>query len=105
MPPSKLERYLSILEALVNRPLKIDQIAHKTNMKPQTLKQHLTFLVTNGVAEQRKLNDKHVAYAITEKGFAVFKTLRAMKYLRKLRESLPIIEEAREITSMLKKQK
>jgi len=105
MPPSKLEKYLTILEALVNRPLKIEQIAQKTNIKPQMVKKHLAFLLTNGVAEQRKFNDKHIAYAITEKGFAVFKTLRAMKYISKLRESLPLIEEAREIASELKKQK
>ena len=105
MPLSKLDKYLNILEAIVDRPLKIDQIASRTNMELQVLKRHLVFLVANGVAEERRFRGRHVAYAITERGFAVFKTLRALKYLEKLRDSLPIIEEAREITSVLKKQK
>jgi len=105
MPLSKLDKYLNILEAIVDRPLKIDQIARRTNMEPQVLKHHLVFLVANGVAVERRFKGRHVAYAITERGFAVFKTLRALKYLEKLRDSLPIIEEAREITSVLKKQK
>jgi len=105
MPLSKLERYLNILEALVDRPSKIDQIARRTNMEPQVLKHHLVFLVANGVAVERRFKGKHVAYAITERGFAVFKMLRALKYLEKLRDSLPIVEEAREIASVLEKQK
>ncbi len=105
MSPSKLDKYLNVLEALVDRPLKIEQIARRTNMEPQVLKHHLVFLVANGVAEERKFEGKHVAYAITERGFAVFKTLRALKYLEKLRDSLPIIEEAREIASVLMEQK
>lgn len=105
MPHSKLERYLNILEALVDRPLKIEQIARRTDIEPQVLKHHLVFLVANGVAVERRLKGKHVAYAMTERGYAVFKTLRSMKYFEKLRETLPIVEEAREIASVLEKQK
>jgi len=105
MPLSKLEKYLNILEALVDRPLKIDQIARRTHMQQQVLKHYLAFLVANGVVDERKFRGKHAAYVITERGFAVFKTLRALKYLEKLRDSLPIVEEAREIASVLAKQK
>ncbi len=105
MPLSKLEKYLNILEALVDRPLKIEQIARRTDIEPQVLKHHLAFLVANGVAVERRLKGKRVAYAITERGFAVFKTLRSIKYFEKLRETLPIVEEAREIASVLEKRK
>ena len=105
MPLSKLEKYLNVLEALVDRPLKIEQIARRTDMKPQVLKHHLAFLIANGVAVERRLKGKRVAYVITERGFAIYKTLRSMKYFEKLLEILPIVEEARESASVLKKRK
>jgi len=103
MPPSKLDKYLNILEVLVSRPQRIDQIAHKTRMEQHTLKRHLGSLVSNGVVEKRRLGEKVILYAITDRGLSVFKTLRAMKYLEKLKHSLPIVEEAREIASVLSK--
>lgn len=101
MPPSKLERYLNILEALVNRPRKMSQIADKVHMEGHVLKRHLRFLVLNEVVEKRELSDGDIVYAISERGLAVFKSLRAMRYFEKLKDSLPVIEEAREIASML----
>jgi len=103
MSPSKLDRYLNILEVLANRPQKIDQIARKAHVEQNVLKRQLYFLVLNGVIEKRVLSDKHIVYAITERGFAVFKTLRALKYLEKLKDSLPLVEEAQEIASVLSK--
>jgi len=104
MSLSKLDRYLNILEALVDRPLRTGQISRRTRMELPAVKRHLAFLVTNGVVEKRRFRNRQVLYAITERGFAVFKTLRALKYLQKLRDSLPIVEEAHEIASMLIKQ-
>jgi DNA-binding HxlR family transcriptional regulator len=101
MPPSKLERYLNILEALVNRPRKINQITGKVHMKDPVLKRHLRFLVSNGVVQKRMLGNGDVLYAITERGIAVFKSLRALRYFERLKDSLPVIDEAREIASML----
>jgi len=103
MAPSKLDRYLNILDALVGRPRKLDRIAYKLNMECAFLKRHLDFLVSNGLVEKRRLSDKHVVYAINERGISVFKTLRALKYLEKLKASLPTIEEAQEITPVLSK--
>ena len=103
MSPSKLDRYLNLLEILVSRPKEIDQIEHQANMEHQTLKRHLDFLVSNGVIEKRRLSNKQISYAITERGLSVFKTLRAFKYFEKLKNSLPILEEAREIASALSK--
>jgi len=103
MTPSKLERYLNILEVLVRRPRKLDYIAYRVKMECNALKRHLDFLVSNGLVEERRMSRRRVVYAINERGFSVFKTLQALKYLERLKASLPIIEEAKEITPVLSK--
>jgi predicted transcriptional regulator len=101
MPPSKLDKYLSVLEALVLGPQKLDSIAYKAKMECNSLKHRLDFLVSNGLVEERYLRGKRMVYVINERGLSVFKTLRALKYLEKLKKTLPIIMEAQEITSVL----
>jgi len=103
MAPSKLDRYMNILEVLVRRPRKLDYIAYKVKMECTVLKRHLDFLVSNGLVEERRLRGRRFVYAVNERGFSVFKTLRALNYLEKLKASLPIIEEAEEITPVLSK--
>lgn len=103
MPPSKLDKYLSILDVLVLGPRKLDYIADRINMECNAVKRYLDFLVTNGLVEERRLNGKQMVYAINERGLSVFKTLRALKYLEKLKKTLPIVEEAREVASVLAK--
>ena len=103
MSPSKLDKYLNILEVLVVRPQKVDYVARRIRMEPHALKRHLDFLVSNGVVEKRRFSDKLTLYAVTERGLAGFKTLRALKYLEKLRDSLPMVDEAREIAAVLSK--
>lgn len=104
MAPSKLDKYLSVLEVLVLRPRKLDSIAYKAKMECNAVKRCLDFLVSNGLVEERRFNRKRIVYAINERGISVFKTLRTLKYLEKLKQTLPVIEEAREITSVLTKQ-
>ena len=102
MAPSKLEKYLNVLEVLVDRPKKLDVIAYMAKMECNTVKRSLEFLISNGLVEERSLRDgKRVVYAVNERGLSVFKTLRMLKYLEKLKDTLPIVEEAREITPML----
>jgi len=101
MPPSKLDRYLNILGVLVGRPQRMEQISRRARLEQNVLKRHMVFLVSNGVVEKRRLRAKQNVYALTERGLMVFKTLRALKYLEKLRDSLPVVEEAREIASVL----
>ena len=102
MAPSKLEKYLNVLEVLVDRPKKLDVIAYMAKMECNTVKRSLEFLISNGLVEERSLRDgKRVVYAVNERGVSVFKTLRMLKYLEKLKDTLPIVEEAREITPML----
>jgi len=104
MPPSKLDKYLNILKVLVLGPQKIDSIAFGAKMECTALKRYLDFLVSNGLVEERRRSGKWVVYAINDRGLSVFKTLRALKYLEKLRTTLPIVEEAREIAPVLTKQ-
>jgi DNA-binding IclR family transcriptional regulator len=104
MPHSKLDKYLNILEVIAERPQKIDKIASKIHMEMPELKRRMSFLVANGVVEKRRaINNKQTSYVLNDRGFAVFKTLRAFKYFEKLKESMPIIDEAREIASILSK--
>jgi predicted transcriptional regulator len=101
LPPSKLDKYLDILEVVAERPLRIDHIATKVHMETRELKRRMNFLVLNGVINERPIDDNRVVYALNDRGYAVFRTLRAFKYFEKLRESLPVIEEAKEIASIL----
>lgn len=103
MPSSKLDKYLDILEVVAEQPQKIDHIAVKVHMEKSELKRRMNFLVLNGVVNERLIDDNLVVYALNDRGYAVFRTLRAFKYFEKLRESLPVIEEAKEIASILSK--
>jgi DNA-binding IclR family transcriptional regulator len=104
MPPSKLDKYLNILEVLMQRPQKIDKIADRTHIELPELKRRMNFLTVNGVVEKRRfLNSNQAVYALNDRGFAVLKSLRAFKYFERLKESMPIIDEAREIASLLQR--
>lgn len=103
MTPSKLDKYLNILEVLAERPQKIDRIASKVDMETAEIKRRMNFLVSNGVVNERPTIDNRIVYALNDRGYAVFKALRAFRYFEKLKESLPVIEEAKEIASILSK--
>ncbi len=103
MARSKLEKYLSILEALVPQPLKFEKVSYKAKVDCSTLKQCMDFLIFHKLVEERVSTKTKTVYAITERGLAVFKTLRAQKYFTKLRKIIPVVEEASEIQSLLPK--
>ena len=103
MPSSKLDKYLDILGVVAEQPQKVDRIASKVHMETKELKRRMNFLVLNGVVNERPTPDNQIVYALNDRGYAVFRTLRAIKYFEKLRESLPVIEEAKEIASILSK--
>ncbi len=101
MPRSRLEKYLGILEALVPQPLKLEKISYKTNIECRMLRQYLDFLVMYTLVEERVSNKNGAVFAITDRGLAVFKTLRAQKYFQKLKKILPVVEEAGEVEPLL----
>ena len=96
MRRSKLESYEAILGALVKKPLSIDNIAYKTEMNCNLLKQRMDSLLKNSLVEERSLNMK-TRYAITEKGIAVLKTLSFQKYFEKVANSIRMVDEALEV--------
>ena len=104
MARSKLEKYLSILEVLVSKSQKFESISIQAGLECGRLRQCLNYLISHGLVEERDSGKKEFVYAITERGLAVFKTLHAQRYLRKLRNVLPIVKEASEVGSVLSKQ-
>lgn len=103
MSRSRLEKYLSILEALVPEPLNFEDVSYEADIECRTLKKYLNFLISNNLVEERLLNKKTAVYAITERGLAVVKTLKAQRYLQKLKNVLPVVEEASEVEPLLSK--
>jgi len=102
MRKSKLESYIDILEALVNKPLTLDHIAYEINMECTILRRHLDFLIKNRLVEERK-SEKRTPYAITEKGIAVLRALSFQKYFGKISNKIRVIDEALEIIRKLEK--
>jgi len=103
MSRSRLENYLSILEALVPQPLNFEEVSYEADIECRTLRRYLNFLISNNLVEERPLNKKILIYAITERGLAVVKTLKAQRYLQKLKNVLPVVEEASEVEPLLSK--
>jgi len=102
MQKPKLESYMSILEALVVKPLTLDHIAYETDMDCTILRQRLDFLIQNNLVEKRESYRKTL-YAIKEKGVAVLRTLNFPKYLEKIANDIRVIDEALEIIRTLEK--
>lgn len=103
MRRSKLERYVSILEVLIPRPMKFEVISYKTSIECGMLKRYLSFLTSHKLVIERLTSEEGAVYAITDRGLAVFKTLRAQEYFQKLKNILPVIEEASEVEPLLSK--
>ena len=101
MSRSRLEKYLDTLEALIPEPLEFESIALAADIECSSLKQHLEFLMAHKLVEERSHPKENNAYAITERGLAVFKTLKAEEYFKKLRSALPVLDEASEIGQLL----
>ena len=88
MRRSKLEMYVDILSVLAHRgPLKLTHVMYKANVNCSVLKEYLTFLMDQGLVEERNLRKRRVVYAVTQRGLTV------LKYFRELKQVLPILEE------------
>ena len=88
MKRSKLEMYIDILELLSNKgPLKRTHIMNTTYVNCTVLKEHLDFLIKEGLVEERTIG-KSVAFEVTPRGVNV------LKYFGELKQVSPIVEEA-----------
>jgi predicted transcriptional regulator len=80
--------YVDILSVLAHRgPLKLTHVMYKANVNCSVLKEYLTFLIDQGLVEERNLRKRRVVYAVTQRGLTV------LKYFRELKQVLPILEE------------
>ena len=86
MHRSKLENYQTILSALAMSPLPLDNIAYICKMDCVNLNQRMDFLRRNNLIEEKTQNSKQ-AYALTQRGKAILKTLTIAKRLEELQTS------------------
>jgi len=87
MRRSKLETYVDILEVLVHwGPLKLTHVMSKSNVNYRVLEQYFSFLIKQGLVNERILRKDRKVYAITPNGVEVVKKLRELKV------ALPILE-------------
>jgi predicted transcriptional regulator len=105
MPRSKLEKYVEILAVLVPTPLEFETVSLETKIECNTLERYFKFLIAHKLVEKRSLAKNPPVYAITERGLAVFKTLQAQRYLEKIRNILPVMDEADRVGPLLSKTK
>jgi predicted transcriptional regulator len=82
--------YVDILTVLAHRgPLKLTHVMYKANVNCSVLKEHLEFLLKQGLVEERTVGKHRVVFAVTQRGITV------LKYFKELKQVLPIVEEAR----------
>lgn len=95
MSSSKLENYEAILTVLYNKPLKIDTIAHKLNTSCKVVKEHINFLLEQGLLTELHDGGWKI-YAITERGRAVLRFLRLQISLERVAAVLNMINQVAE---------
>ena len=76
-------------------PLKLTHIMYKANVNCSVLKEHIDFLIQQGIVQERVMKKQKVVYELTEKGFSIIKTFREIQTL------LPIEEEKHGIPAIL----
>ena len=87
MRRSKMEMYISILEALAyNGPSKITRITYKAKMNFSQLRSIMDDLIQKRLVEERKLKN-NAAYLATPKARII------LSYFNQLKEMLPIPKE------------
>jgi len=94
VPHSKLETYVDILTVLAHRgPLKLTHIMEKSKVNCSGPKEHLEYLLKQGLVEERTIVEQNVAFAVTQRGITV------LKYFKQLKPDWPTIEEPRNQTT------
>ena len=99
---SKLGSYVEILKALTSNSLTIDTLSFVTNMNCVALRQHLDFLMMNGLIEERTSRKKKMC-AISAKGIAVLNALSSKEYFNKIRDPLADVDETVQLSRVFKK--
>lgn len=89
MRRSRLEKYLSILEALALQPVGLEEMSYASNIECRMLKRHLGFLISLHLVERRTVR-KGISYSLSPRGLMVLKALRAQERIEKLKKVLPL---------------
>ena len=88
MRRSKLERSISILEALAyNGPSKITKITYKANLNFSQLKPIIDDLIEKELVEKRSLRKSKVVYAATPKARKILSYFTQLKEMLQLEEN------------------
>jgi predicted transcriptional regulator len=103
MRKSKLEACEEIMGVLMKEASTVDRIAYQTSMDCNNARQHVHFMIKNGLIDERKLGGKTL-YAVTERGVAVLRALNFQKYLEKVKNKISTIHEAMEIIPVVSEQ-
>lgn len=80
MAPSKLEKYLSVLETLVSQPSEFESIFSQVRNENIDLKKTLDSLISLNLVERLPLGKKKIVYVVTERGLAVIRALHGEKH-------------------------
>ncbi len=81
--------------------LTIDMLSFATGMDCIALRQHLDFLMMNGLIDERVSRKKKMC-SITAKGIAVLNTLRFREYFNKTQDPLTDVDETVQLSRVSK---
>lgn len=85
---SKLEQYLDVLKVLRhNGPLTLNQIIKKASLESTIFKNHVDFLIKQGMIEKQVLKSNNVVFSITQRGTNV------LGYFKDFAQIPPLIED------------
>ena len=93
MRKSRLEQYEELMGALVDRYLSVDSLAFACNMDCIAVSQRLSFLIKNGLVEEKKCHNKKL-FALTKRGLSIHKTLAITRRLEILRPTAKVVDDA-----------
>ena len=92
MAKSRLENYEALLAVLIDKYLGVDSLAFECNMDCVNVSQRLSFLIKNGLVEQKQCHNKTL-YSLTKRGTAIQKTLAITKRLDELKTTVKSADE------------
>jgi predicted transcriptional regulator len=85
MKRSKLEMYVDILKVLAKSgPLQLKHIMYQANVDCIILKEHLGFLIKQGLIEEIVIKKNSLVYANTNRGTTV------IRFFNELNKTLPV---------------
>ena len=88
MRRSKLEMHVDILKVLADKgPLQLTHLMGEANVNCNVLKEHLGFLIKQGLVAEIEVGKNSVAYANTDRGKSV------IRFFGQLDKSLPAKQE------------